>query len=125
MTDSKTGVPISDAVVFVDGISRPTNVYPQTGNFYFLLAAGTYKIQAKSEGYIQSSKFTAFIPRNQSSPVVINFVLVRDSPVISSDEMASNEICLIISEDNAAVSLKAQMILLLAQVMMAIINVDR
>ncbi len=79
VTGSDTGLPL-DAVVTVLGNAKPVATDPAHGDYYKLLATGTYDIIVSADGYI-SRTFTNVVT-NWGTPSVLNAVL---DPVAHGD----------------------------------------
>jgi len=73
VTDAATGAPL-DATITVDSINHPVKTDPANGDYYRLLAPGTYTITASAAGY-RSEATTIVIPTGQTEQIVYNFNL--------------------------------------------------
>jgi len=59
VTNAITGEPV-DAVISVDGIDKPVSTDPERGDFYKLLADGTYTVRVDAAGYEPRTFFSVF-----------------------------------------------------------------
>ncbi len=59
VTNAITGEPV-DAVISVDGIDKPVSTDPDNGDFYKLLADGTYTVRVDAAGYEPRTFFSVF-----------------------------------------------------------------
>jgi carboxypeptidase D len=73
VTDAVTKAPL-DATITVKEIDHPVKTDPANGDYYRLLAAGTYHITAAAAGY-QSADAVVVIPEGQTAQLVQNFAL--------------------------------------------------
>lgn len=78
VTDSKTSMPIENAVVMVGNKSADTN---SAGRYEIELAPGTYNVTASKNGYVSQTMMGVVI--REGSMTTVNFALVRVAPVIS------------------------------------------
>jgi carboxypeptidase D len=70
---STTGTPLA-ATITVGGNSRTVVTNPAHGDYYRLLAPGTYSITASATGYTPST-VSVTIPQGQTAQIVVDFVL--------------------------------------------------
>jgi len=75
VVDAATGAPL-DATIIVEEINHPVKTDPANGDYYRLLAAGSYTVKASAVGY-NSQSTSIVIPAGQTEPIVYNFKLTK------------------------------------------------
>lgn len=72
--DAKTKLPVVNALVHVDGIDHNVTTF-NFGDYWRILAPGTYKIHVMHPNYVMNEKATAEIIVSNGAAVVLNFQL--------------------------------------------------